>query len=127
MKKKKMTLEYRLVCSTQSLYRAISTSSGLGEWFAEKVIIRNDIYQFYWNKSFQSATLLHAKENTFVRFRWEDDDIFYFEFRILHQELTGDICLYITDFADEAERDDAINLWNNQVEKLKRSIGCAKK
>ena len=39
---------------------------------------------------------------------------------IFFNELTKDVSLVITDFAEPDEIDDAIQLWNNQIEKLKQ-------
>lgn len=126
---KRFDVEYPLCCSTSSLFRAVSTCSGLKEWFAEDVQSSDNVnFAFYWQKIPQHATVVTIKENKFIRFQWNDDvHRNYFEFKINHQELTGDISLIITDFALENEHDEAINLWNIQVGKLKRSIGCAKK
>lgn len=127
MKKVKVVLEYDFHCTPISIFRAVSTSSGLREWFAEKVDIFDTKYIFFWNKSPQIAHVVHAKENTFIRYRWDDDPNYYFEFRINHHEMTGDISLTITDFVDEDEYADTVDLWNLQVRKLKRSIGSLKK
>ena len=48
----------------------------------------------------------------------------YFEFRIQRDDLTNDISLIITDFADtSSERESSKLLWNSQVEKLMHVIG----
>lgn len=127
MKKVKMVLEYDLRCTPVSIFRAISTASGLRDWFADNVDVFDTKYIFFWNKIPQTAHVVHSKENSFIRYRWEDDPNYYFEFRIIHQEITGDISLTITDFVPEDEYQDTVNLWNLQVQKLKSSIGCAKK
>ena len=38
-------------------------------------------------------------------------------------ELTGDVALLITDFSEEDEKDDAIDLWDSQISELKHTIG----
>ena len=35
----------------------------------------------------------------------------------------GDVALLITDFAEEDEKDDAIDLWDTQISELKHAIG----
>ena len=47
--------------------------------------------------------------------------------RIASHELTGDIVLTVIDFAEDDERDECRSLWDMQVDKLKRAIGCPKK
>lgn len=127
MKKVKVVLEYELQCTPISIFRAVSTANGLRDWFADKVEILDYKYTFIWDKTPQVARVIHSKENTFIRFRWDDDPNYYFEFRILFYELSGAISLIITDFASESDYHDTVNLWNRQVDKLKSSIGCAKK
>ena len=51
-----------------------------------------------------------------------DDE--YFEFLIQVDELTNDISLIITDFADDEEdKEDAVQLWDLQIDNLKKIIG----
>ena len=69
--------------------------------------------------------MIQKKSNKYIRFHWEDDEDqeHYFEFRIHTDELTGDVALLITDFAEEEEKDDAIDLWDTQISELKHAIG----
>ena len=48
----------------------------------------------------------------------------YFEFNIHVEPLTGDVALIITDFADEDEVNDTIELWNKQMDILHRNLGA---
>jgi hypothetical protein len=38
-------------------------------------------------------------------------------------ELTNDVALVITDYAEENEKADAIELWNTQIAELKHVLG----
>ena len=59
-----------------------------------------------------------------LRFKWLGADEEYFEFLIQVDELTNDISLIVTDFADdELDKEDAIQLWNLQIDNLKKIIG----
>ncbi len=62
---------------------------------------------------------------SFIRFRWTDlkGSRDYFEFKMSNSELTNDFTLEIIDFAAENEVDDARELWNSQVETLRRVCG----
>jgi hypothetical protein len=74
----------------------------------------------------QAASVLQKKANKMIRFRWDDDDDedeSFFEFRIRMDELTGDVALLITDFAEEGEKDDAVDLWDTQISELRHAIG----
>ena len=122
----KYELEYTMNCSPKVLFSRLSTPEGLSEWFAENVNVDGDLFTFYWNSAESEARLSALKENKLVRFEWlnlENDEENYFEFRLNTDELTGDLALIITDFADEDEKDDAIYLWDSQINDLKRILG----
>ena len=71
------------------------------------------------------ASVLQKKSNKYIRFQWEEDEgeEYYFEFKIHTDELTRDVALLITDFAEEEDKDDAIDLWDTQISELKHAIG----
>lgn len=122
----KFELEYTLNCSPKVLFSRLSTPEGLGEWFADNVNVEGDLFTFYWNGSESKARLAALKENKLVRFEWvnlENEEENYFEFRINIDELTGDLALIITDFADDDEKEDSIKLWDSQINDLKRILG----
>jgi uncharacterized protein YndB with AHSA1/START domain len=122
----KFELEYTLNCSPKVLFSRLSTPEGLGEWFAEKVNVDGDLFSFFWNNSESKARLSALKDNKLVRFEWigmENEESNYFEFRINIEELTGDLALIITDFAEEDEKEDSISLWDSQITNLKRLLG----
>jgi uncharacterized protein YndB with AHSA1/START domain len=121
----KYELEYTFNTSPNFLYSRLSTPEGLSEWFADNVNLKRGKFQFIWEGAEQEATVVQKKTNKFIRFHWEDDEDqeHYFEFRIHTDELTGDVALLITDFAEEDEKDDAIDLWDSQISELKHGIG----
>ncbi len=121
----KYELEYTFNTSPNFLYSRLSTPEGLSEWFADNVNLKRGKFQFIWEGAEQEATVIQKKTNKFIRFHWEDDEDQenYFEFRIHTDELTGDVALLITDFAEEEEKDDAIDLWDTQISELKHGIG----
>jgi hypothetical protein len=122
----KYTLEFPINSSVNILYKRLSNASGLAEWFADDVIVKNKIFTFYWDGSNQEAKLLKLKTNQFIRFKWEDNDTKddYFEFLIQIDEMTSDVSLIITDFAeDKQDQEEQTELWNKQITTLKRAIG----
>ena len=123
--KTKYELEYTLNTSPNILFNRLSTPEGLSEWFADNVNLRKGKYTFIWEGAEQEASVLQRKSNKLIRFQWEEDeeDDAYFEFRIHTDELTGDVALLITDFAEEDEKDDAVDLWDTQISELKHAIG----
>lgn len=122
--KEKYQLEYTINASPKVLYNRLSNPAGLSEWFADDVNINNKIYTFIWNGDEQDAELIGKRDLKYVRFKWTDeDDDSFFEFKITVDDLTGDVALNIIDFAEEDEKEDAINLWDNQVNELKHILG----
>ena len=123
--KTKYELEYTLNTSPAILYNRLSTPEGLSEWFADDVNLKKGRYTFIWEGTEQEASVLQKKANKYIRFRWEEDEEedAFFEFRIHTDELTGDVALLITDFAEESEKEDAVDLWDTQISELKHAIG----
>ena len=124
-KKEKYQLEYTINSSPKVLYNRLSTPGGLSEWFADNVNVQGKIYTFFWDNSEQKAELVSKKDQRSVRFRWleNNDEKYYFEFKISIDELTGDVALIITDFSEEEDQEDAIELWNTQIDELKHILG----
>ena len=123
---KMFELEYTIHASPHSIYTFISTPAGLSEWFADNVNLRNDEYTFFWDGSVQVATLISRKENTFIKFRWNDEpDFTFFEFKIVVDEITSDVAFLITDWAeDELSKEASTMLWNSQIEALMHVLGA---
>jgi len=122
----KYTLEFPMNSSVNILYKRLSTASGLAEWFADDVVIKDKVFTFFWHGSEQDAKLLKLKTNQFIRFKWEENDTKedYFEFFIQIDEMTSDVSLIITDFAEDAqEQEEQSQLWEKQISQLKRAIG----
>jgi uncharacterized protein YndB with AHSA1/START domain len=121
----KFEMEFVVHSSAEMLYEFLSTPSGLSEWFCDDLNIRNGIYTFIWEDQLQQARLLKTIDLQLVRFQWVDkSDGSYFEFRIQRDDLTNDISLIITDFADTVgERESSKLLWHSQIEKLMHVIG----
>ncbi len=120
-------IEFPINSSPQLLYQYISTPSGLEEWFADSVNSRGEFFTFIWNDSEENARLASKKSGEKVKFKWIDEDNkdteYYFELRILEDEITKDVSLMVVDFAEESEIDESKKLWENQVSDLKHVIG----
>lgn len=125
--KVKFEMEFEVNSSTSVLFNMISTPSGLSEWFADDVNIKDDLFTFIWDGSVQQARIIGKKKGESVKFQWlddmEDGNKNYFEFTIKVDELTNDVALLVTDFADADEVDEAKRLWENQIQDLKTTIG----
>ena len=122
-------LEYPLHSSVKILYERLSTISGLSEWFADDVNSRGKTFSFIWDGSEEIAELISSKSNTFVKYRWldesEDQNKYFFEIRIVVDEITKDVSLVVTDFAYEDEFDESKMLWESQIADLKKLVGSS--
>jgi len=125
--KVKYELEFPINASPQLLYQYISTPSGLSEWFADNVNSRGEFFTFIWDGSEEKARLSSKKSDEKVKFRWIDEDNkdtdFYFELRILEDEITKDVSLMVTDYAVEEDLPEVKLLWESQISDLKHVIG----
>ncbi|MFM2229109.1 MAG: hypothetical protein RL607_367 [Bacteroidota bacterium] len=120
-------IEFPINSSPQLLYQYISSPSGLQEWFANNVNSRGEFFTFQWDDTEENARLASKKTGEKVRFKWVDenkkDTEYYFELRILEDEITKDVSLMVIDFAEEDEVDESKQLWENQISDLKHVIG----
>lgn len=125
MNKEKIRLEYLMKGSANMIWRSIGTPQGLSTWFADRVETTGRTYTFMWGKTEQrNATLAAQRNGVYVRFRWEDEDQHcFFEMRITYNEMVRQHTLEITDFAEKDEIEDTRNLWDSQIEQLRRNTG----
>ena len=125
MSKEKIFLEYPMKGSAVMIWRYIGTTAGLSPWFADKVECIDRTYNFYWGKTEKKvAHLISQRNGVYVKFRWDDESPnTFFEMRISYNELTRENTLEIIDFADKDDIEDQKELWNSQIENLRRQSG----
>jgi len=121
----KYEMEFPIHASPQLLFQYISTPSGMQEWYADNVNSRGEFFNFIWDGSEEIARLVSKQKGKSVRFQWvEDKDTdYYFELRIQVDDITKDVSIMITDFAEEDELDDGKMLWENMISELKQLLG----
>ena len=124
MSKQLYTLEFPVRCSPSILYEFLSTPAGLGEWFADKVDERDNVFSFSWNGTMDKAEVTESEQEKYIRFHWmhlpKEE---FFEFRIEKSEVTNQTILVIKDFADKGEVKDQKQLWDYQVKDLFHRLG----
>lgn len=127
MERKKIHLQYLLNATSKTiLWSAISTPTGLEGWFADRVQSDDETVAFFWGKTEErDARIIAIRAYSFIRFRWLDDENEheYFELKMTNSELTNDFVLEITDFASADEADDLRELWDSQIDTLRRTCG----
>ena len=126
MNKEKFVIEYELKSvSPALLWPYIGTKNGLADWFADDVQSDGKQFTFFWNKTSQEAHQIAVRTGLYIRFHWVDDEESrsYFELRITTSELTGATTLVVTDFAYPDEMADSRDLWDHQIETLRRKLG----
>jgi uncharacterized protein YndB with AHSA1/START domain len=125
-KKVKYSLEFEVKSSPKILYNYLSNASSLEEWFADKVTIREGDFIFHWDGTEQRAHIVSKKENQMIRYKWVTDDKkdeTFFQFEIVQDEITSDVALIVTDFAEEEEKEENSMLWDSQIHNLMHIIG----
>lgn len=122
------SIEYEMNSSPDVLFEFISTPGGLEKWFADRVYIIESNFIFNWEDGEKRlARQIGLKEREWVRFHWLDEpEKRYFEFKIVIDDLTSEVALIVSDFADTpAEKEESTRLWNQQISDLHHSIGSS--
>lgn len=121
----KYEIEFPIHASRQSIFNFLTDASSLSSWFADNVNLINEEYHFTWDGSTQLAKVLYWKESQTVRYHWlHEPEGTYFEFNIVEDELTADLALIVTDFAEDAASVEAAKrLWTSQISDLHHAIG----
>ena len=125
MEKEKYQLEFELRSAPQILWNRLASPSGLAEWFADDVNIKDGIYTFSWDGADEEAKLLDKKTEEYIRLQWLEDEgtDCFFEMRITIDKITKEVALNITDFAQPDEVDSAQRLWESQIHELQHILG----
>jgi uncharacterized protein YndB with AHSA1/START domain len=127
-KKEQFELEYVLRTSPKVLDKLLSTPDGLSEWFADDVIVKDDMYTFHWDGSEEQARLISKKAGEYIKWQWlndEEDDLeTFFEMKYTIDPMTKVVILTVSDFAEKTEKDEIVRLWESQIGDLKRVIGA---
>jgi uncharacterized protein YndB with AHSA1/START domain len=127
-KKEQFELEYVLKTSPRVLDKLLSTPDGLSEWFADDVIVKDDMYTFHWDGSEEQARLISKKPGEYIKWQWlndEEDELeTFFEMKYTIDPMTKVVILTVSDFAERTEKDEIVRLWESQISDLRRVIGA---
>lgn len=126
--KEKFQIQQILNTSPKILEGKLTSPSGLGEWFADDVNIRDGNYFFTWDGFEEEAVLISQKPTQFIRFQWQNDideglDT-YFDLSYSLDPMTQAITLTVTDFSEPEDKESNILMWEQQIQRLRRLIGA---
>lgn len=121
----KYELEFPIHVSPSLLYQYISTPSGMQEWYAVNVNSRGEFFTFIWEGSEEEARLVSTRKTDYIRFQWmvDEETDYYFELKIQVDDITKDVSIIVTDFAEEDEVEEGKMLWENMISELKHILG----
>ena len=130
MGKQKIDIEYPLAIKSPALiWEQISSAHGLERWFADHVNEEDGMFTFTWGEPWteqdvREAHVLESVVNDHIRMKWdEEDDDSYFEMRIAKSDLTHQLTLLITDFAEDDDVDGLKILWESMLDRLHMASG----
>ena len=132
MKKELLKKEYPLSAkSPKIVWDMISNAAGLQKWLADVVVENGDEMTFTWGhpwteRDTKVSKVLESEKFSHIKLKWdyqEDDPDAYWEMRIEQSELTGNLNLLITDYADHEDIEDLKGLWDANMERLHRVSG----
>jgi uncharacterized protein YndB with AHSA1/START domain len=129
MSKHKFIAEYELRASPKVLFPYISSASGMQQWFAEKVVLKDSTtFDFLWDGESHVAKLSQLRLNKSAKFDFvpantEEKDHNYLEFKMDVSDLTGSTYLKIVDYSLNTDEDELTELWGDLIYKLKEIVG----
>ena len=134
MTKQRIDIEYPLTTKSHNIvWEQISSAHGLERWLADKVEERDGEFIFTWGEPWtlqdvRKAQLIEYVKYDHIRLKWEDDEAegdedSFWELRIGQSELTKELTLLITDFAEDDEADSLMILWESNLDRLHRASG----
>ena len=129
----KLTIEYPL--STQSpriVWELISNAHGLQKWLADNVTEEADTLTFTWGhpwteRDTKQSRVIEKEKYSYIRLLWdyhEETPEAIWEMRIEKSDLTDELNILITDYAqDDEEEAELRELWDANLERLHRVSG----
>ena len=133
MGKQRIDIEYPLATKSPAIiWEQISSAHGLERWFADHVSEEDGVFTFTWGEPWteqdiRQSHVVESQKFDHIRLKWdgddEEDDDSYWEMRIAQSDLTHNLNLIITDFADDDDADGLKILWESNLDRLHRASG----
>ena len=133
MGKQRIDIEYPLATKSPAIiWEQISSAHGLERWFADHVNEQDGVFTFTWGEPWteqdiRQSHVVEAQKFDHIRLKWdyedEEEDDSYWEMRIAQSDLTHNLNLIITDFAEDDDADGLKILWESSLDRLHRASG----
>ena len=130
MGKQKIDIEYPLMTTSPNIvWEQISSAHGLERWLADHVTEEDGVFTFIWGEPWtqqdiRKAQLVEFVKNDHITLHWEEEeDDSFLEMRIEKSDLTNNLNLLITDFAEDDDADGLKILWESNLDRLHRASG----
>ena len=130
MGKQKIDIEYPLMTTSPNIvWEQISSAHGLERWLADHVTEKDGVFTFIWGEPWtqqdiRKAQLVEFVKNDHITLHWEEEeDDSFLEMRIEKSDLTNNLNLLITDFAEDDDADGLKILWESNLDRLHRASG----
>ncbi len=122
----KQELEFLIHSSPIILFDYISNNSNLMQWFCDDLKAKDkDHYTFSWDTETRTASMSKNIKNQSVRIHWHDaPEEEYLELAVIKDDLTGDVLIKVTDFAEESEAKFNEEVWASDMETLAGAVGA---
>ena len=122
--------EFPVNASPKILFPYLATASGLSQWFCDDVVyLDNNQLNFIWDKEDHYAEISSQRLNKSIRFVFLDDsrqaapDASFMEFALDSSEVTDEVFLRVTDYAETSEADEHLEMWEGLVSTLREQVG----
>jgi uncharacterized protein YndB with AHSA1/START domain len=116
-------VEYMFKASPSIIYLFVTQPTCLVRWFSDRVDNIGDRYVFDWEGDHEEATMVDDIEDELVKFKWDERPDEFLQFRIYKTDITSETILEITDFCDDDEVKEQIDVWDLYIKKFKTFCG----
>ncbi len=124
MRRVKVDMELIVKASPAIVYKFLTNTECIVRWFCDDVDITGDSFVYSWDGEEEEAILIDDIEEERLRFQWVDeDDEEYLEFRMYKNDVTHETIIEITDFCDEGDEKTTADLWESQIDQMRKSMG----
>lgn len=127
--KSRFEREYSINASPRILFPYIASASGLAQWFCDDVHRESDQHlTMVWDKQPHYAEIIAERPGRSIRYVFLDErrqpqpDANYLDFSLEASRITHEVFLRVTDYSDQANAHEQLELWEGLVERLRQRV-----